>query len=85
MRRGYRYEVDGLAGFAGIYFSVGHIRFVKNNSIDHLAQVVQIERVPDGGFRTAGDEDEEWQFAMNKRCQKNSHNVVLDIRVLTFI
>ena len=28
------------------YFGVGHIRSVENNCIDHLAQVVRVERVP---------------------------------------
>ena len=33
----------------------------------------------------ASDEDEEWQFAVDKRCGKDSDNVTLEVRVLAFI
>lgn len=64
---------------------VRHIGLVQHNCIYHLAQVVQIEGVADGGFGAASDEDKEGQFAVNKRCGQNSHDVTLDIRVLAFI
>jgi len=38
------------------YFSIGHIRLIQSNHIDHFAQVVQVERVAYRGFGATGDE-----------------------------
>ena len=68
------------------YFStVGHVRLVESDRVDHFTEVIGIERITYGSFRTASDENEEGYFAVDESCRQYSYDVALNIGALAFV
>jgi len=62
-------------------FYFGHVRLVESDRMDHLTQVIGIERGAYGSFGTASDENEEGYLAVDESCRQYSYDVALNIKL----